>query len=285
MLDKDKDIDFKKLLPKRELDSHKGDFGHVLIIGGDVGYSGAVLMAATAALRVGAGLVSVATHPKHASYLNLNQPEVMVHAIEIDSNLDKLIKKADIILIGPGMIDSWWSQQLLDYCFINEEGSKLCNDLPMVIDAGAFFRIKKLKIKRDNWILTPHPKEAANLLGVNLNHVQDKRLEKTKRLQEQYGGVIVLKGYESIILEADDLEADDNVIICPHGNPGMAVGGMGDVLAGMISGFVAQKISLNNAAILGVFLHAQSADLAVKDYGELSLLPTDLFKYFVKILY
>ena len=124
-----------------------------------------------------------------------------------------------------------------------------------------------------------------NILGVNLNHVQDKRLEKTKRLQEQYGGVIVLKGYESIILEADDLEADDNVIICPHGNPGMAVGGMGDVLAGMISGFVAQKISLNNAAILGVFLHAQSADLAVKDYGELSLLPTDLFKYFVKILY
>ena len=74
----------------------------------------------------------------------------------------------------------------------------------MVVDAGAFFRIKKLKIKRDNWILTPHPKEAANLLGVNLNHVQDKRLEKTKRLQEQYGGVVVLKGYQSIILEADD---------------------------------------------------------------------------------
>ena len=279
-LGKDIGIDIEKLIPKRDANAHKGDFGHVLIIGGEPGYSGAVLMAAQAALRVGAGLVSIATHPKHAGFLNLAQPEVMVHAIESDFDLDKLLKLASVILIGPGMCESWWSQQLLDYCFVKDEGVKLCADLPFIVDAGAFFRIKKLKLKKDNWILTPHPKEAANLLGVNLNHVLDKRLEKTQRLQEQYGGVAVLKGHQTIINYGDK----DDISICPHGNPGMAVGGMGDVLAGMISGFAAQKISLRDAAVLGVFIHAYSADIAVKDIGKLSLLPTDLFRYISVIL-
>ena len=98
-LGKEIGIDIEKLIPKRDANAHKGDFGHVLIIGGEPGYSGAVLMAAQAALRVGAGLVSIATHPKHAGFLNLAQPEIMVHAIESDFDLDKLLKLASVILI------------------------------------------------------------------------------------------------------------------------------------------------------------------------------------------
>ncbi len=273
--------DIIKKLPKRQKDSHKGDFGHVLVIGGEPGMSGAVLMAAQAALRCGAGLVSVATHPHHCTVLNLTQPELMVYGIESVEQLDPLLSRADIIIMGPGMsigsgassLDNWWSQQLVDYCLIDKNAKKICDKAKFVIDAGALARVKKLKLKQDNWVLTPHPKEAAGLLGANLSHIQNKREEKVRVLQEKYGGVAVLKGFESLI------DNGDETYLCKNGNPGMAVGGMGDVLTGMIAGFLSQGLSLFDAARLGVFVHALSADLAVKDFGECSLLPTDIFSY------
>lgn len=274
--------DIEKLLPKRAPESHKGDFGHVLVIGGEPGLSGAALMAGQAALRVGAGLVSIATHPHHSKFLNLTQPELMVHGIEYVEQLYPLIVKADVIVLGPGMSfgnpDDWWSQQLIDYCLDNEDAKKLHDKLSFVIDAGALVRVKKLKLKQGNWILTPHPKEAANLLGSNVSPIQDKRLEKVRVAQKQYGGVCVLKGHKTLV---DDGE---NTYVCEHGNPGMATGGMGDVLAGMIAGFLSQGLSLIDSARVGVLSHALSADLASKDFGQRSLLPTDLFSYFYKII-
>jgi ADP-dependent NAD(P)H-hydrate dehydratase / NAD(P)H-hydrate epimerase len=274
--------DIGKLLPKRAPDSHKGDFGHVLVIGGEPGLSGAALMAGQAALRVGAGLVSIATHPHHSKILNLTQPELMVYGIEHVEQLDPLLAKADVIVLGPGMsigtFDDWWSQQLIDYCLDHENTKKLHDKLSFVIDAGALARVKKLKLKQDNWVLTPHPKEAANLLGANISHIQDKRPEKVRVAQKQYGGVCVLKGHNTLV---DDGE---NTYLCEYGNPGMATGGMGDVLAGMIAGFLSQGLSLIDAARVGVLSHALSADLASEDFGQRSLLPTDLFSYFSKII-
>ena len=212
--------DIEKLLPKRAADSHKGDFGHVLIIGGEPGLSGAALMAGQAAARVGAGLVTIATHPHHAKFLNLTQPELMVHSIEYVEQLDPLIDKADVIALGPGMsignLDDWWSQQLIDYCLDHKSTKNLHDKLSFVIDAGALARVKKLKLNQDNWVLTPHPKEAANLLGSNVSHIQNKRLEKVRVVQNQYGGVCVLKGHKTLV---DDGET---TYLCEHGNPGMA---------------------------------------------------------------
>jgi ADP-dependent NAD(P)H-hydrate dehydratase / NAD(P)H-hydrate epimerase len=258
------------LLPKRSRSAHKGNFGHVLIVGGDHGYTGAPLMASEAAARVGAGLVSLATRSQHAIHISTARPEIMAQGVEQAAQLSELLKRATVIGIGPGLGQSEWALMLL--------GRVLDTKLPLVVDADALNLLAQDPIHRDNWILTPHPGEAARLLDCTSMDIQHDRFAAVKELQQRYGGVIVLKGSGTLVIDASG-----RVAVCSDGNPGMATGGMGDVLTGVIAGLVAQGMALPDAARLGVCVHAAAADEAAKA-GERGMLATDLMPCLRKLV-
>lgn len=262
-------------LPPRPRDAHKGSFGHVLIIGGNLGMSGAAQLAALAAGRVGAGLVSVATRRQHAMQLNLQQPEIMVHAVQDPVALEPLLARASVVAIGPGLGQDDWARSVWQ--------TALATRLPLVVDADALNLLSMAPAdddaadtvvrKRDNWILTPHPGEAARLLACNSGHVQADRFSAVRELQNAYGGVIVLKGAGTLVVGENFA-----ISLCAEGNPGMASGGMGDILSGVIAGLTAQGLSLTSAAQLGVYLHALAGDRAAQE-GERGMLASDLLPY------
>ncbi|QXP87982.1 NAD(P)H-hydrate dehydratase [Methylococcus capsulatus] len=249
-------------LPTRRRDAHKGHYGHVLVIGGECGYSGAARMAAEAAARTGAGLVSIATRTSHAPLLNVGRPELMVHGAESGGELGPLLQRASVLALGPGLGQGEWAKALFD--------AALDCGKPAVIDADALNLLAKLPRRCDHWILTPHPGEAARLLGVAVADVQRDRFAAVSALQRRYGGVAVLKGAGTLIAGPDGV---------PHvarwGNPGMASGGMGDVLTGVIAGLRAQHVPPFESACLGVRIHGQAGDLAASA-GERGLLAGDL---------
>lgn len=256
---------YAKYLKPRTRDWHKGLSGHVLIVGGDAGYFGAPRMAAEAALRTGAGLVTVATRPENAAVLNADRPEIMAHGISSPDELAQLIQKADVIVLGPGLGQSEWARGLW---------SLVCNsELPLVVDADGLNLLAGKEMSRENWVLTPHPGEAGRLLGITAQAVQEDRLGALKEINKRYGGVCVLKGAGSLILAPNTLPA-----LCDKGNPGMASAGMGDVLSGVIGALIGQGIPPGDAAKLGVLLHAMAGDLAAKD-GERGMIATDLMAY------
>lgn len=250
-------------LPKRAKDANKGSFGHVLIVGGNKGMGGAARMAGEAAARCGAGLVSLAVHPENAGVITAQRPELMCHAISAVEQLKSLINKASIIVVGPGLGQDEWAQMLFAVCINSQK--------PKVVDADALNLLAKNFIQSENWILTPHPGEAGRLLGLNAAQVQQDRFEAIISLQKRYNGVIVLKGAGSLIQFSNKA-----TIICPYGNPGMATGGMGDVLSGVIGGLLAQGLSLEQAAELGVLVHAKAGDNVAERNGERGLLAADL---------
>lgn len=259
---------FKGLLSPRPRDAHKGKFGHVLVVGGDFGMPGAVRMAAEAALRVGAGLVSVVTRKEHLASVVGSRPELMCYPIEHakDKHFQSLLARANVVNIGPGLGESRWSVELLK--------TVLRTQLPLVVDASALNLIAQQRpIKRDNWILTPHPGEAARLLGTTSQVVQADRYNSIKLLHALLGGVVVLKGSGTLILGDSHLPT-----VCRAGNPGMASAGMGDILSGIIAGLLAQGLQRLTSAQLGVCLHACAGDLAAKQ-GERGTLACDLFYY------
>lgn len=258
-------------LPKRARDASKSNFGHVLVIGGDYGMPGAVRMAAEAAARVGAGLTSVATHPEHVAVVAAQRPELMCHAIQNKAALLPLLKKATVIVLGPGLGQSEWSQQLFDLT--------LSAPQVKVLDADALNLLAKNLIKQNNWVLTPHPGEAARLLQSDVAHIQADRVAAVNALQKKYDGVIVLKGAGTLIKAVEGLPA-----VCSLGNPGMATGGMGDILSGVIGGLLAQGLSPLQAARVGVYVHAKAADLAASACGERGLLATDLLPYLQQLV-
>lgn len=260
-----------ELLPRRRRNCHKGDFGHVLIVGGNVGMPGSVVIAALAALRIGAGLVTIATKPQHINTASAQLPEAMVYGIEQADELQRLLDKATVCLIGPGLGNDVWATEL----FFRVIGSHL----PMVVDAEALRILGTSPQHDDNWVLTPHPGEAASLLQCTTMAIQRDRYAALHRLQQQYGGVIVLKGVGSLI------GTDENqTSICDAGNPGMASPGMGDALSGVIAGLIAQGLTLVDAAKLGVYVHARAADLAVEESGERGLLATDLLPFMRQLI-
>ncbi len=247
---------------KRDKESHKGLFGHVLVIGGDIGMSGAARLACESALRSGAGLVSLATRYAHASMINSARPEIMSHPAEREHEIKELIEKANVIAIGPGLGLSEWAATLF--------ATAVNSDKPLIVDADALNLLALEPMKRDNWILTPHPGEAARLLAVTAEEIQSDRFTAIKQLSEKYGGTIVLKGNGSLIC------SEGFTYLCDKGNPGMASGGMGDVLTGIVASLVAQGFSMTDAAKIGVHLHAAAGDAAAKGAGERGLLASDL---------
>lgn len=259
------------LMPPRSRSAHKGHFGHLLVIGGMPGYSGAARLAAEAGARSGAGLVSIATHPTHAAVMNLHCPELMCHGVADSRDLIPLLKKASVIAVGPGLGQTGWSRDLL--------GRALEAALPMVVDADALNLLADEPQRRDDWVLTPHPGEAARLLGMSSREIQADRFTAVEQLQQKFGGVVVLKGAGSLIRDARPRP----LAVCSDGNPGMASGGMGDLLTGIIGGLLAQGLDPADAASLGTCLHAAAADLAARA-GERGMLASDLLPEMRRLL-
>ncbi|MGE0387916.1 MAG: NAD(P)H-hydrate dehydratase [Gammaproteobacteria bacterium] len=261
----------RSALAPRARSGHKGDHGHVLVIGGDLGYAGAARMSAQAAARTGAGLVSLATHPEHAALAAIAQPEIMARGVADRHGLQVLARRATVVALGPGLGTDAWGESLF--------GAALDLELPLVLDADALNLLARAPLRRDDWVLTPHPGEAARLLGVATAAVQADRFAAAAAIQARYGGVCVLKGAGSLIAAGDGPPA-----VCVHGNPGMASGGMGDVLTGVIAALRAQRLDASAAARLGVCLHAAAADAAALRDGERGLLATDLFPHLRRLV-
>lgn len=251
------------LLPPRPQTSHKGSCGSVALVGGDRSMMGAIQMAGLASLKVGAGLVKVITHAEHGIALTQALPELMCYTPE---ELKTILESAQAVGLGPGLGLNAWGESLFD------QACSVCmaQQTPLVMDADALKLLAKVPQKYDRWILTPHPGEAANLLDCTTAEIQHDRVAAVKALHARYGGEIVLKGNGTLIYDGDRME------LCTAGNPGMAVGGMGDVLTGTISGLLAQGMALFDAACLGVSLHAHAGDLLARQHGQPGLLPTEL---------
>jgi hydroxyethylthiazole kinase-like uncharacterized protein yjeF len=254
---------FHNLLVRRKRSAHKGDFGHVLVIGGDYGFAGAVQMSGIAVARAGAGLITVATRPEHALMLSLARPELMAAGVTESDDLNPLLVRASVIAIGPGLGQSDWSSK--------QFAKVLDTNLPLVVDADGLNLLARDPVRRDNWILTPHPGEAARMLACSVADIETDRFAASIALQKQYGGVIVLKGSGTIITGHAGGQS-----VCADGNPGMATGGMGDILTGLIAGLLAQGLTDEQAAGLGVCLHARAADLLAAERGERGMLASDL---------
>ncbi len=249
-------------LPRRARSAHKGRFGHVLVIGGDHGMGGSVHLSAEAALRSGAGLVTVATRPAYVASFLAGLPEAMVHGLETAAEVLPLIGRATVIAIGPGLGQGDWGRMLL--------AMALDTQLPLVVDADALNLLAAHPVVRGQWVLTPHPGEASRLLKQTISAIQEDRYWAALQLVEQFRAVVVLKGAGSIVAAADETPA-----VCTHGNPGMAAPGMGDVLTGVIAALIAQGFALPEAARIGVALHALAGDRAAQS-GERGLMARDL---------
>ena len=264
-----------ELMPQLQGDEYKNQRGHCMVVGGDHGYGGAVTMAAESSLRVGSGLTSVATQPEHVSSAIARCPEVMACGVISGQQLEPWLNKPSVLVVGPGLGRSAWSEQLLQ--------KAVASELPMVLDADALNilaqgRVIK-KITKPQWVLTPHVGEAARLLGVSAQEIQNDRFTAAQKIHEKYNAVVVLKGPGTLVVGPDQLTK-----ICPYGNPGMATAGMGDLLSGIIGGLIAQGLSLQAAAELGVCLHSCAADMLVDDAGYRGIAATDLLPYLHQLL-
>lgn len=252
----------RECLAPRPRASHKGNFGHVLVVGGAAGYAGAARLAAEAALRTGAGLVSVACDPLSVHAIGAGRPEIMVHAVTGAEDLRPLLARASVVAIGPGLAQSAWSRALF--------GAVRDASRPLVVDADALNLLAAEPQYRPDWCLTPHPGEAARLLGLpHASAINCDRFAAARALQARFGGALVLKGAGSLVC------AEQGIGVVPGGNPGMASGGMGDVLTGVIAALRAQGLSLVQAARCGAVLHAAAGDAAASA-GERGLLASDL---------
>jgi NAD(P)H-hydrate epimerase len=266
------------LFKKRKLDTHKGDYGHVLVIAGSMGKTGAAVLAATAALRAGAGLVTLAVpqgvhhiiEVKTTEVMSVPLPETDRHTISqaAEESILRLAEQVDAVAIGPGLTTHPETSQL-----INEIVTSL--EIPVVADADAInaMPLSSLKYTRSPLIITPHPGEMGRLLDVPTSEIQANRLEAVQKTAEACNTYVVLKGDRTLIADPEG-----NIYINPTGNPGMATAGSGDILTGMIAGFVAQGLGPLPASNAGVYIHGLAGDLAAGEKGEMGLLAGDVLE-------
>ncbi len=252
-------------LPPRWQHQHKGDNGHLLLIAGGPGMAGAAIIAGRAALRAGCGLVTAAVHPQNAAAVVNACPEMMVHGVADPQELTKLLQRADVVAIGPGLGLTEWSQGVWDAV------SRF--DSAMVVDADGLNLLAHNPGHCDSRIITPHPGEAGRLLNRDTAAVQVDRFAAVTELTGQYGGVALLKGAGTLIAA----EGASPTII-QGGNPGMAAPGMGDALTGVVGAFLAQGLDLQNSAKIGAALHAWAGDRAAAKIGQRGLMASDLIE-------
>ena len=254
------------VLAPRPRGAHKGHHGHVLVVGGERGFAGAARLAAEAAARVGAGLVSVATREAHAAAMSAVRPEIMSRATEDEALVRALAERATVVAVGPGLGRGRWSERMFASVLDHASGDLVvdADGLNLLAAGGAAVP------RRDNWTLTPHPGEAARLLGATTAEVQSDRFVAAAEIRRRYGGVCVLKGAGTVV-DSGRRPAG----VCVNGNPGMATGGTGDVLTGVIAGLLAQGAGAAEAAAIGVCVHGKAGDLAARA-GERGMLAGDL---------
>jgi hydroxyethylthiazole kinase-like uncharacterized protein yjeF len=248
-------------LPRRARVSHKGNFGRVLVVGSGLGMPGATRLAGEAALRVGAGLVTVAVAPENIAAIAAGRPELICLPLESPNVLSDAIARVDVVAVGPGLGQGTWARGVFS--------AAIDSGKPTVLDADALNLLcnqPSAKRENANWILTPHPGEAARLLGVSTEQVQSDRPAALTALVDRYGCIVVLKGAGTLVGAPGEIPG-----VCDRGNPGMASAGMGDVLTGAISGILAQCRNPWAAARVGVLAHALAGD-AVARGGERGLL-------------
>jgi hydroxyethylthiazole kinase-like uncharacterized protein yjeF len=285
----------RHVLRPRPRSAHKGQAGSVLVIGGDTGFGGAAMLAAEAAARSGAGTVSLLTRPAHVTAMLARRPEVMVTGMDTwQSDIARqLVEKASVLIIGPGLGQSRWSRQMLQ----NSMMWAVTMAKPLLLDADAlnlaaqddsFWRESAPLVQRNRWVITPHPGEAARLLATSVAQVQCDRFAAIGQLQALTGTQCLLKGAGSLLaFMPDDGRRDADgprLELCTEGNPGMASGGMGDILTGVIAALMAQGLSAADALRCGVCAHGEAADQAVAAVGERGLLATDVLTYLPQVL-
>ncbi len=260
-------IELPRWLAPRRRDSHKGSNGRVLCIGGELGSGGAIMLCAEAALRSGAGLVEVATRERHVAPLLARLPEAMAHGVDDGESLQRALDRADAIALGPGLGTQAWGLSLFE--------RTIASGKPLLLDADALnlLAAHPFALPADA-VITPHPGEAARLLGISTAQVQEDRFAAARALSERYACVAVLKGAGTIVAATHETPR-----VIAAGNPGMAVGGMGDVLSGVIAALRAQGVDAFDAASCGALLHAAAGDAAAHDGGERGLLPSDLMPW------
>jgi NAD(P)H-hydrate epimerase len=276
--------DFAALLAPRAHDANKGSYGHVLVIGGSVGKAGAAAMAGFSALRAGAGLSTVATAKSVLATVAGFHPEVMTEPLtetdvgtissrSLDRGFDALVEKKTVLAIGPGI-----SRHPDTVEFVRALVSRY--QTPMVIDADGLnaFEGKAARLQNRHGrtlVITPHPGEMARLTGLSVAEIQANRLEVARKVARTGELIVVLKGHRTLVASPDG-----SVWVNPTGNPGMATGGTGDILTGMIAGLIAQHPSrVLEAAALAVYLHGLTGDLASAAVGETCLVATDLVRF------
>ena len=249
--------------------SHKGSFGHVLAVGGIEGMGGAIRLCGEAALRSGAGRVTLLTDPAHAALVNLARPELMVKAISGAGEWSDQLSGDRVVAVGPGLGNAAWSRMVLETCLETEAA--------LVVDADGLNLLAEQSqqntVKRDNWVLTPHPAEAARLLACKVSDIQRDRVRSATAIAKRFDACVVLKGCGTIVADSSGEYA-----ICPRGNPGMATAGSGDVLTGVIAALLAQGLSCFEAAKAGVFAHAEAGDRAAEKSSEMALIANDIIE-------
>lgn len=255
-------------LPRRAAHAHKGRFGHLLVIGGASGFGGAAILASEAALRTGAGLVTVATAAEHVAPLLARRPEVMARGVSTRAEVMTLLEAADAVVVGPGLGQGPWGEAMLDAVLSHAPERRL----PVLFDADALNQIAARGLAAEGFpqVRTPHPGEAARLLGSSIAEVEGDRFAAVASLAAGEGTTAVLKGAGSLVADAA------GIACCPYGNPGMATAGCGDVLSGVIGALLAGGLAPANAARLGVCLHAAAGDVAARRVGQAGLVAGDL---------
>ena len=273
--------ELKNLLPNRAKDSHKGNFGKVLICAGSPGMGGAGILASEASLFCGAGLVTLVTDTSNVSSSLLRNPEVMITGVDMVEgvNIDLKIKDHNVILYGPGIANTAFAKTILDKILKSANNSKI------ILDAGALHIAASSKslIKKSNKtiLMTPHPGEAAILLNISIEEVQRDRLSAAKQIADTYGAsIVILKGMGTVVFDSKNNKS----FINSCGGPELATGGTGDVLAGVLTALLAQGLDIRNASLIAVAVHSEAGLKFKEEIGEIGLNASSLIPIIRQLL-
>ncbi|MEW6482246.1 MAG: NAD(P)H-hydrate dehydratase [bacterium] len=264
------------LLPKRPLNSHKGNFGKILVIAGSVGMTGAATLCCQGAMSMGAGLVYLGIPESLNEIMEIKLTEVITKPLpetkkktlspSAYNGIIELAKKCDVAVIGPGISRHPETKKLIQTLILRLT-------IPIILDADGISAISPQDISGRNILITPHPKELADFLKINVDEIQKDRIGIVRRVMDEDKISLLLKGYRTLI------GYNGQIYINPTGNSGMATAGSGDILAGMIGSLVGQGLNLGDAARLSAFLHGLSGDIAKEEKGEYSLIASSLIDF------
>lgn len=278
--------EIRREFPKRLADSHKGDFGHLLVIAGSSGYTGAAYLASQAAIRSGSGLVTLAIPKSLCDIMAAKLTEVMVRpfaetkgrslSLKAEKELSGFAEKCNAFAIGPGLSQDKETARLVRNLTVKLKS-------PVVLDADGINAFcgyaDKLRKVKSALVLTPHPGELSKLTGKGIDEIQGNRKDIALETARKYNIVLVLKGHDTVVAAPDG-----KCYVNKTGNPGMASGGVGDLLTGIIAAFLAQGVESFSAAALGVYFHGLAGDLALKGKGPLGLIASDILDKLPEVL-